>query len=167
MTRIHRLLISLEVPFALAVTAIFALCMLPTELQAQDLRIVTKKAAYDDVKFDLTNAIAVRGLVVDYNGFVDKMLARTGADLGSTKPIYKSAEFFTFCSARLSRAMMEVDPANIGFCPYVVFVYETANQPGTIQVGYRRPAIVGSKESQAALAEIDKLLEGIIRDAVK
>ena len=76
-------------------------------------------------------------------------------------------EFLTFCSAKLSRAMMEADLANVGFCPYVVFVYEAAGKPGETVVGYRRPAITGNDASKAALAEIDKLLDGIVKDAVK
>ena len=67
------------------------------------------------------------------------MLERTGADVGSTKKIYANAEFFMFCSAKLSRAMIEADPANVGYCPYVVFLYEAAEKPGEIVVGYRRP----------------------------
>lgn len=134
---------------------------------AQDLRTLSKAGAYEDVRFELTNAIIHRGLVIDYTGRIGDMLARTGADVGSTRPLYKQAEFLAFCSARLSRAMMEADPANIGYCPYVVFIYESANKPGETVVGYRRPALHGSEASRKALAEIDLLLEGIIKDAVK
>jgi hypothetical protein len=134
---------------------------------AQDVRSYAKKAAYDDVKFELTNAIIARGLTVDYTGEIGRMLERTGADVGSAKPLYAQAEFFTFCSAKLSRAMMEADLANVGFCPYVVFMYEAAGKPGETVVGYRRPALVGSDASKAALAEIDALLDGIVKDAVK
>ena len=98
--------------------------------QAQQLKTYTKKAAFDDVKFDLTNAITNRGLVVDFNGNVGGMLARTGKDVGSTKAVYKHAEYFVFCSAKLSREMMEADPANAGFCPFVMFAYEAAAKPG-------------------------------------
>ena len=134
---------------------------------AQDVRTYAKKAAFDDVKFELTNAIIARGLTVDYTGAIGKMLERTGADVGSTKPLYANAEFLTFCSAKLSRAMMEADLANVGICPYVVFVYEAAGKPGETVVGYRRPAIIGNDASKVALAEIDKLLDGIVKDAVK
>ncbi len=133
----------------------------------QEVRSYSKKAAFDDVKFELTNAIIARGLTVDYTGAIGKMLERTGADVGSAKPLYANAEFFTFCSAKLSRAMMEADLGNVGFCPYVVFIYEAAGKPGETVVGYRRPAMVGSDASKAALAEIDKLLDGIATDAVK
>lgn len=134
---------------------------------ADEVRSYTRQGAYDDVKFELTNAITERGLTVDYNGQLGKMLDRTGADVGSTKPIYKNAEFFTFCSAKLSRAMMEADPMNAAYCPYVVFAIERADAPGRVVVGYRRPPKTGVAASDKALAEIDALLDGIARQAVK
>jgi hypothetical protein len=127
----------------------------------------SKKAAYDDVRFELTNAVLNRGLEVDFNGHISNMLERTGADVGSARPIYRKAEYFTFCSAKLSRQMMEAEPLSIGLGPYVVFIYEAAAAPGTTHVGYRRLPAAGSSASQAAAAEINKLLEGIVGDAVK
>lgn len=132
---------------------------------AEPARIYAKKAAYDDVRFELNNAIIGRGFVIDYTGHIDRMLERTGADVGSSKPIYKSAEFFTFCSAKLSRLAMEADPGNIGVCPYVVFVYESAAKPGEVTVGYRRPAAAAA--GAAAVAEIDSLLDSIVQAAIK
>lgn len=134
---------------------------------ADQIKSTTVTAAFDDVKFELTNAITERGLAVDFNGQLGKMLDRTGADVGSTKPIYRNAEYFTFCSAKLSRAMMEADPLNVAFCPYVIFIIETADAPGKITVGYRSPHKTGKAASDAALAEIDRLLDGIMRAAVK
>jgi hypothetical protein len=134
---------------------------------AEEIRTYTRRAAYDDVKFELTNAVIGRGLTIDYTGHIGRMLERTGADVGSSKPLYRAAEFLTFCSAKLSRAMMEADLANVGFCPYVVFLYEAADKPGEIVVGYRRPQPSGNEASRKALAEIDALLDGIVKDAVK
>jgi uncharacterized protein (DUF302 family) len=147
-----------------------ALCLslpAPSWTQQLDLKVYSKKGSYEDVKFELQNAIVSRGLVVDFNGNVGGMLERTGADVGSTTPIYKQAEYFTFCSAKLSRATMEADAANIGYCPYVIFVYETAAAPGTVHVGYRPPEPHGSDASRAALAEVKHLLDGITQQAVK
>ena len=95
------------------------------------------------------------------------MLDRTGPDVGSTRKIYTNAEFFAFCSARYSRRMMEADPKNIGFCPFVIFMYEAADKPGETVVGYRRPAPRGNEDSVQALAEIDALLDGIVKEAVQ
>jgi uncharacterized protein (DUF302 family) len=133
----------------------------------QEIRTDTTKAAYDDVNFELSNAITKRGLAVDLNGQIGQMLDRTGADVGSTKKIYAHSEFFAFCSAKLSRAAMEADPRNIGLCPYVVFMYELAAKPGEVVVGYRRPAPAGGDASKEAIGDIDALLDGIAKDAVK
>ena len=134
---------------------------------AQELKTYRKAGSYDDVRFDLTNAITNRGLVSDHSGNLAAMLERTGKDVGSTKLIYKAAEYFTFCSARLSRDMMEADAANAGWCPYVMFVYETAAKPGEVVVGYRRPPGTGNPAAQKAFAAIDALLDGIAKEAVK
>lgn len=150
----------------LLATCVALACLTPGAF-ADDVRTYAKKASYEDVKFELTNAIIDRGLSIDFTGQIGRMLERTGADVGSTKPLYKQAEFFAFCSAKLSRAMMEADLANVGFCPYVVFIYEAAEKPGETVIGYRRPSSGGSDASKKALAEIDALLGGIIRDAVK
>lgn len=152
---------------ALALGVAPALAQNRAQEGAQELAIRTKQAAFEDVKFELQNAIVGRGLTVETNGNVGAMLERTGADIGATKPIYKQAEYFSFCSAKLSRATMEADPANLGFCPYVVFMYETAAAPGTVHVGYRRHTAQGSAASRAALAEVDKLLDAIVDEAVK
>jgi uncharacterized protein (DUF302 family) len=134
---------------------------------AQDLKTATKKGSFDDVKFELNNAIIERGLKVDFSGSISQMLERTGADVGSTKPIYKHAEFMSFCSSKLSRQMMEADAANVAFCPYTVFIYEAAATPGDIVVGYRPFPQTANEASRAALGEIDKLLSGIIKAAVQ
>lgn len=139
----------------------------PVLAQEAPLQIRAKQASYEDVKFELQNAIVGHGLVIDFVGNVGGMIARTGADVGSSKPVYKQAEYFSFCSAKLSRATMEADPANLGFCPYVIFMYETAASPGTIQIGYRRPQPHGSEASRAALQEVSRLLEAIVNEALQ
>jgi hypothetical protein len=139
----------------------------PSLAQESGLKVYSKKGSFEDVKFELQNAIVGRGLVVDFNGNVGGMLERTGADVGSTLPIYRHAEYFTFCSAKLSRATMEAEAANVGYCPYVVFIYETAAAPGTTHVGYRSPPLHGSDASKAALAQIEWLLDAIAKEAVK
>jgi hypothetical protein len=64
--------------------------------------------------------------------------------------------------------MMEADLGNIAFCPFVVFIYEAANKPGETVVGYRKPPLGSASEvSKKALADIDALLDGIVKDAVK
>lgn len=149
------------VAFAFAVSAPVAF--------AQDgvIRIASKKGKFVDVRSDLEEAIVNQGLKIDFNGKVGEMLKRTGADVGSTKVVYTAAEYFTFCSAQLSRAAMEADPSNIGYCPYAMFVYERAEEPGLIYVGYRRPQPQGSDASRKASGDIEKLLEKILTSVAK
>lgn len=122
---------------------------------------------FEDVRFALENAIVNRGLVVDYVSHIGEMLARTGADVGAKKDIYANAESMLFCSAVLSRAAMEADPANIAFCPYGVFLYETADNPGTVVVGYRNLTETGSEASKKAIADVNALLGDIVKEAAE
>jgi uncharacterized protein (DUF302 family) len=150
------------------VTAVVMASLLGTAAAtAQEHPVYVKKGSFDDVRFELSNAIVGKGLVIDYNGKVGEMLARTGADVGSTKPIYKQAEYFSFCSAKLSRAMMEAEPANVALCPYVMFVYELAGKPGEIMVGYRKLPTGGPAAGKVAISEIYALLDGLARAAIK
>ena len=127
----------------------------------------SKAGSFEDVRFDLTNAIIDRGLVVDHTGNIADMLERTGADVGSTKQLYRHAEYFVFCSAKLSREMMEADPANVGLCPFVVFAYERTDKPGEIVVGFRNPPNRGGDASRKSLEAVAALLKDIVEAAVK
>jgi uncharacterized protein (DUF302 family) len=127
----------------------------------------SKRAKFEDVRDDLKLAIEGKGLVIDYQSYVNRMLERTGKDLGSARKLYADAQAFVFCSAALSRKTMEADPANVAMCPYSIVVYETAREPGKVYVSYRRPwRPDGSAASKAALMEVDKLLDGIAREAL-
>lgn len=122
-------------------------------------------STYEDVRLELESAIIKEGLKIDFTGNIAGMLERTGKDVGSNAPVYIKAEYFTFCSARLSRQMMEADPANMSNCPYVVFIYQRAATIKEVSVGYRklRPEGRGKK----ALEEINVMLDRIAKTAVK
>ncbi len=122
-------------------------------------------AAFDDVRFDVENAIVNHGLVIDYVSHIGDMLDRTSQDVGGQKQIFVKAQAMLFCSANLSRKVMEADAANIAYCPYSVFVYETPDQPGTVTVGYRHLGETGSEESRAAIGEVNALLDAIAKEA--
>lgn len=116
---------------------------------------------------DLRLAIEGKGLVIDYHSFVNRMLERTGKDVGSDRKLYADAQAFVFCSAVLSRRTMEADPANAALCPYSIMVYATAYDPGTVHVAYRRPwRPDGSVASKAALKQVEHLLDAIAREAL-
>ena len=127
----------------------------------------SKAAKLEDVVEDLRLAIQGKGLVIDLESFVNRMLERTGKDVGSGRKLYADARAFVFCSAVLSRKTMEADPANASFCPYSIMAYATAEQPGIVHVSYRRPwRPDGSPASKAALREVETLLDGIARTAL-
>ncbi len=128
------------------------------------------KGSFEDVLFDLKDAVVNRGLVIDYTGHVDKMLERTAKAAGSitsagSKSPYLNAKYIQFCSAKLTHQAVSANPFNLAICPYVVFIFETRAEPGKIVVGYRRPMPGPSKRSKEALAKIDKLLDDIAREA--
>lgn len=134
--------------------------------EGQYVTLHTVEGAFEDVRFDVESAILNRGLVIDYEALVGDMLNRTAEDVGAERQVYSHAETMQFCSATLSRATMEADPANLAFCPYIVFLYEEADAEGTIHVGYRRLPEAGDEASRAALFEVNALLDEIVREAV-
>ncbi len=153
--------------FPAVLGSLIALFFLATPAAANKLALKTYSVQgnYAEVVQDVESGIMDAGLNIDYRGHIATMLERTGKDIGATKKIYKGAEFLQFCSARLSRDMMEADPANMGVCPYIIFVYETTANPGTVTVGYRRPLGAAGEASQKALAKIEALLDGIVKEA--
>ena len=127
----------------------------------------SKKAKFEDVRDDLKLAIEAKGLVIDYQSFVNRMLERTGKDIGSTRKLYIDAQAFVFCSAVLSRKTMEADPVNMAMCPYSIAVYTMAVEPEKVYVSYRRPwRPDGSAASRRSLKEVETLLDRIAREAV-
>jgi len=89
---------------------------------------------FDDATFAVESAIIDRGLVIDYVSHVGDMLDRTSADVGSTTRLFEAADIFLFCSAVVSRKVMEADPMNIQHCPYGIFVLE---RDGAVLIGHR------------------------------
>jgi len=129
--------------------------------------VYSTRGKFEDVRDDLKLAIEGKGLAIDYHSFINRMLERTGKDVGSTRKLYVDAQAFVFCSAALSRKAMEADPANASQCPYSMVVYATVGEPEKVFVSYRRPwRADGSAASKAALKEVEALLDGIAREAV-
>ena len=112
--------------------------------------------SFEDASFAVESAIIGQGLVIDHVSRVGEMLNRTGADVGSDKMIFKEADIFTFCSAQVSRAVMEADPMNIAYCPYGIFVAETNDG---VQIGYR-------DFPDGPMEQVEALLSGIVAEAV-
>ena len=148
-----------------SITAIFLLSICSPFVLAQpndNLVIYETEGEFVDVREDLIDAIISQGLVIDYNGRPGEMLKRTQADVGG-KDLYRAAEYLVFCSALLSRKTMESDIRNVGYCPYILTIYETEQNPGTVFVSYRKFKNTNDK----ALLAVEKLLDGIAREATE
>lgn len=146
----------------IACAGIVAIVLVQTAQAVDGVDSRQVKASFDDVYFDLKNAIVDQGLVIDSTSHVADMLNRTGADVGSAKPIFLQGKTLSFCSAKLSRAAMEADPENLAFCPYTVFIYETEATPGVTTIGYRKLAGASSPQSQQTLDAVNELLSKIL-----
>lgn len=125
-----------------------------TAAAAQDMVTYSTTDSFDDVIFGLENAITDKGLLVDAVSHVGEMLERTRADVGSDVVLFRNADVISFCSAALSRKVMEADPMNIRFCPYDVFVAQTEADPDNVIIGYRTFPDGPMKEVEALLDEI-------------
>lgn len=128
---------------------------------AQDAAGVTSyvfDGGFEDAVFGVETAITGRGFVVDHVSHVGEMLNRTAADVGATGQTYEEANVYLFCSATLSREMMEADILNIAYCPYGVFVYRAAGEEGEVRIGYRH-------YPDGPMQKVQDLLDEIAREA--
>lgn len=141
---------------ALAASAFLAA---PAIAAGDDVVMKQSGDSFADVAQAVSDAIINRGYTIDYHGFIGEMLKRTADDVGAKTELYKDAEFFTFCSAVVSRRVMEAEIGDIAYCPYVVFVYEAAGTPGEVTVGFRKLPEGGARD------EVNALLGDIVEEA--
>ncbi|MEE9428902.1 MAG: DUF302 domain-containing protein [Paracoccaceae bacterium] len=134
-----------------------ALSMFTTPGFSQDATVYDYDGSFDDATFAVESEIIGAGLVIDFVAHSGEMLARTGPDLGSDVVLFEAADIFLFCSAVLSRKVMEINPANITFCPYSIYV---ADREGAVTIGYRN-------FPEGEMQEIQALLDGIARAAAE
>jgi len=121
---------------------------------------------YDDVWNDLKAALTDRGLVISSVSHVGEMIDRTGRALGRTRKVFARGNVMEFCSAVVSRDMLERNAHLIAFCPYQIMVYSLPDDPRKIFISYRRP-IWNDSSDQAVLNEVEDLVSGIIRDVME
>lgn len=111
--------------------------------------------SFEDAAFAVETAIVGKGLVIDYVSHVGDMLNRTGADVGSDVMLFEKADIYIFCSAIVSRQVMEADPMNIVHCPYGIFV---AERDGAVMIGHR-------DYPDGPMDAVEQLLAEIVSDA--
>jgi uncharacterized protein (DUF302 family) len=140
-------------------TAALAALLLAAPATAQEYITYTSQDDFDDTLFTVESAILDQGLVIDLTSHTGDMLERTRADVGSDIVLYQHAEIFSFCSARLSRKVMEVDPMNIVHCPYRIFV---------MQQGADDQVLVGFKTMPPGeMQEVQEFLATIVTNALE
>ena len=122
---------------------------------AQEVITYPFDGSFEDATFSVESAIVGEGLVVDYVSRVGDMLNRSGEDVGSDVTIFDAADVFLFCSAVVSRKVMEADPTNIAHCPYGIFV---TDKDGAVEIGYRAMP-------EGPMQDVQSLLDGIAREA--
>lgn len=119
----------------------------------------TTDQSFEDVTFGLESAIIDAGLVVDHVSHTGEMLERTRADVGSDVVLFQAADVYSFCSASVSRSVMEADPMNVMYCPYDIFVAVLADKPDETIIGFR-------PYPEGPMQEVQSLLDGIARAAI-
>lgn len=148
--------------FAVALLALFfSSALLATVVRAAGDDVSTRitEQSFEEAVQSVEDAIINRGYNIDYHGHISDMLDRTAKDVGATRRIYKGAEIFTFCSAVMSRDVMEHDASDIAYCPYVVFVYETEENSEGVTIGFRHLPEGGARD------QVNVMLTEIIESA--
>ena len=131
------------------------------------MSVFKRKGSFSEAKEAVEMAITGRGFVINNVSHIGEMLERTGKDLGGAKQVFIHAEALEFCSATVSRKMMEADPDNIVFCPYIIAIYVLPNKPDEARIAFRKTQLVGSKASRKSLEDVNKLLTEIVKEAVE
>lgn len=131
--------------------------MMAVPAMAQEVVTTPFNGSFEDATFAVENAIVGEGLVIDFTSHVGEMLNRTGADVGSDVTIFDAADIFLFCSAQVSREVMEANPMNIAHCPYSIFV---ADQDGEVVIGHRT-------YPEGEMQKVETLLDGIVKSALE
>jgi uncharacterized protein (DUF302 family) len=150
----------------LAFTALLGMSQ-PTLADGAHMSVSIKQGSFADVRDAVEMAITGRGFVINNVSHVGEMLERTGKDLGGGKQVFLHAESLEFCSATVSRKMMEADPDNIVFCPYIISIYVLPQKPNEVRVAYRKTQLVGTPASRKSLQAVNDLLSEIIKEGVQ
>lgn len=118
-------------------------------------------ADYTLAREALVDAIEAEGLVISHTSNFAAMLDRTAKDLGQGSKVYREAESFHFCSARLAWRLALESPHSAATCPMSVSVYQLDATGNAIYFAYR--SWPGDTPAQALG---NRLLEEIIRKAL-
>lgn len=148
------------------ILAVLALLCLPlTALADTHSALFKTQGNFQDVRDAVQMAIEGKGLKINHTNLIAEMLERTGKDVGATKQVYVNGEQFEFCSATVSRQMMEADPHAMTMCPYIISVYTIPNDKN-VYIAYRKPPATKNAALRKAFVEIERIITEIIKDAM-
>ena len=114
-----------------------AILLAASPLAAQNMSAVTIPEPLDDMEFAVESAIIDMGLTIDFTSHSGAMLERTREDVGSDVVLFTGATIYNFCSARVSRQVIEADINNIIYCPYSIYLYSTPDNPDETTIGHQ------------------------------
>jgi uncharacterized protein (DUF302 family) len=137
----------------------------PVTSVKQAVVIRSVRRDFDDVWDSLRFALNQRGMVISSVSHIQEMLDRTGKALGRTKKIYLKAKVMEFCSAVISRNMLERNPHFISFCPYQIMVYTLPDNDERVYLSYRR-LIWNDNQDRDVLEAVERLLHDLVQDVV-
>lgn len=141
---------------SLAIAFLVTATSLATPLAAEGIaHTFPYDGSFDDAVFSVESAIIGAGLVIDHHAHTGAMLERTRAEVGG-QTLFDGADVFLFCSATVSRQVMEQDPSLVAYCPYAIFITDVN---GTVEVGYRN-------YPDGPMDAVEALLDGIVQEAV-
>lgn len=138
----------------------------PVMAASDDSPFVSRKVEghFLDVLASVKDVIIGRGINIAHTLPASRMLNRTGPAFGMQQNVYMDAETVEFCSARISHMLSAANPRNILLCPFTISIYVLTRDPAHVYVAYRKP--VGEKNSEAAVAEVTKLLDSLVEEAL-
>ena len=131
-----------------------------------EIKTVTINGDYAEIKESLEMAITDHGMVISKVFHISDMLERTGKAVGSIKAVYKKGEILSFCSASLSRKMMEENPEFISFCPFKISIYSLANDANQIQLTYQAIIASDAMVQKNIFFKINQLLASIVSEVI-
>jgi len=107
----------------------------PITLAAQDRLSIVVSDSYEGMMFAVESSINDQGLAIESISNVGNMLSRSTDDVSTTENIYIDASVFNFCSSDLTREAVTIDPTNIVYCPYRIYVFTTQKKPDETTIG--------------------------------
>lgn len=136
--------------------------------EERDYTIRYTDAQFEDVFLDLQDAVINQGLVIDYVGHVNTMLERTAdaASDAADKSPYLNARYLQFCSAAITHEAIRIRPQNLATCPFVIFVYQTRDEPERVAIGYRNPEMGVPGPTRFVMEKATILLDKIIAETL-